>query len=91
MQDLHCDHDLCGLAGLNQNVSELVIQEGNYNDIKGFRADWSVGGFCHSQRTALLDTCIVLMMTYADSFENCHSLQSVCFANIVCTPVLSIV
>ena len=55
MRDLNCD--LCGLAGLNQILSEPVIQEGNGNDIKSLRADWPVRGFWDSQRTALFDTC----------------------------------
>ena len=70
--DLNCD--LCGLAGLNQIVSEPVILEGNGNDIKSLRADWSVRGFWDSQRTALFDTCISNADT--DSFEN-QTLQSV--------------
>ena len=72
MRDLNCD--LCGLAGLNQILSEPVIQEGNGNDIKSLRADWSVRGFWDSQRTALFDTCI--FNADADSFKN-QTLQSV--------------
>ena len=72
MRDLNCD--LCGLAGLNQIISEPVNQEGNGNDIKSLRADWSVRGFWDSQRTALFDTCI--FNADADSFKN-QTLQSV--------------
>ena len=43
IRDLNCD--LCGLAGLNQIVSETGIQEGNGNEIKSLRANKSVKGF----------------------------------------------
>ena len=51
-RDLNCD--LCTLAGLQQILSEPVLQEPS-DDQAGLRADWKVRGFWEVQRDALFN------------------------------------